>query len=318
VTYRTKATVLAVINAALVTVFILGVVFNPERVVLRSALYSWLDVKQTDSVERITVNNENEITLIRKGGGWTVLYDGNEYPARQFRVNDFIDILTKRAAYPVYSTSETSHERLSLTDDTSSRVTVTGTERPLLDLHIGLQDVTGKNIFLRKEGQNEVRSGADIFSGYVYQNPLFWCNLRLIPETETGKLDLTSVMRLTVTPPAGEDGQVRPRIFTREGRAWDSNLNMRLDMDKTDSYVRDVLNTSGDGFAEDRAATDPDLNDCGILLEFEDGATKTVRFGPEDNGKRYAAVSGSTLVYSVPSYAILRLFPDISTFSGDL
>jgi hypothetical protein len=316
VTYKPKITILAVINAALVLIFILGVIFNPERVDSRSSLYSWLDVKQTDSVGRITVNNrEDEITLVRKDGGWTVVNDGKEYPARQFRVSDFIDILTKRAAYPVYSSSDASHERLSLTDDTSFRVTVSGLAgRPLLDLHIGLQDITGKNIFLRKEGQNEVRSGADIFSAYVYQDPLFWCNLRLFPETETGKLDLTAVRRLTVYPPAGEGG---PRIFIREDNVWTSNINVRLDMDKVDSYVRDVLNVSGDGFAGDKAATDPDLNDCRILLELEGGSIRTVRLGPEDGGKRYAAVSGSTLVYSVPSYAILRLFPDISTFSGD-
>jgi hypothetical protein len=88
-------------------------------------------------------------------------------------------------------------------------------------------------------------------------------------------------------------------------------------MDKVDSYVRDVLNTSGDGFADDRAVTDPDLNDCRILLELEGGGIKTVRLGPEDNGKRYAAVSGSNLVFSVPDRAVFRLFPNISTFSEE-
>ena len=328
-TYKLKINILGGVIAALVLVLIFSFIFDPERIVSRSAAYSWLDPRQKDAIDRISINNgSEEIILVLKSGNWLVVNNGKEYPARQIRVDDFITALTKSAPYPVRSSSSSSHERLSLTGDGSVRVTVTGgAGRPLLDLLIGQSDVTGNELFMRKQGQNEVRSGEDIFSTYVNSSLNSWYNLRLFPETENGKLDVTSVQRLTVYPPAvydsdsddpeGSPGDEEnpPRTFTRRNRTWTFNFYLVApDMERVDSYIRDILNTSGDDFADYVDPSDPDLHDCRILLELGDGSIKTLRLGPEKDGKRFAVVTGSQLVYSVPGWAAQRLFPDMETF----
>jgi hypothetical protein len=165
---------------------------------------------------------------------------------------------------------------------------------------------------MRKQDQNEVRSGEDIFSPFVNSAPNSWYNLRLFPETESGKLDVTSVQRLTVYPPTEEGEEIQSYVFTRRGRAWTSTFT-EPDSGRVDSYIQDILNTSGNDFVE-KDSDDPDLHDCRILLELGDGNIKTLRMGPSIDDTRYAVVSGSNMVYSVPSWAVNRIFPDVSDF----
>jgi hypothetical protein len=310
--YKKKITVLSGVIAALALIYILTIVFDPERRGSRSAAYSWLDAAQNDRISGITITKPDEtITLARNGGKWFVSRDGKDYPAKDIRVEDFIAALSKRAPYPVRSSSASAHERLSLTEPGAIRVTVAaGAGLPLLNLLIGQPDITGQNVYLRRQGQNEVRSGEDIFSTYTGGTLASWYNLRLFPETETGKLDAASVQRLTVYPPPAEDGDDSPLIFSRKEKIWSFNFELaNPDMARVESYIRDILNTSGDDFVADASPSDPLFKNSRVVLELGDGSIRTLRFGPpEENGNRYAAISGSDWVYSVPEWAIRRIF----------
>jgi hypothetical protein len=317
-TYNLKIKVLTGVIGALALILVFSFIFDPERVNSRSSMYSWLDASQKDAIDRITINNGNEVfALVLRNGDWYVSNDDKEYPAKQLRVEDFITALTKSAPYPVRSSNAASHERLSLTEG-SPRVTVTGgAGLPLLDFFIGNNDTSGTGIYMRKQGQNEIRTGEDLFTSFVGSNPNSWYNLRLFPETESGKLSLSSVQRLTVYPPADEDGkEIQPFIFTRRGRAWTSTVIADPDSGKVDSYIQEILNTSGNDFI-DKDSNDLDLHDCSILLDIGDGTIKTLRMGPEENGVRYGVVSGSNMVYGVPSWAVNRIFPEVATFSNE-
>jgi len=320
-TYNKKFTVLSGIIAFLVIVYILTIIFDPERRGARSAAYSWLEPGQKEQITGITIAQSDEtITLVRNGGKWFVSNNGKDYPARDIRIEDFIAALSKRAPYPVRSSSASAHERLSLTENNAVRVTVTaGAGLPLLSLLIGQADLTGQSVYLRKQGQNEVRSGEDIFTSYTNATLTSWYNLRLFPETENGRLTAANVQRLTVYLPKnrGEDGP--PQIFTRQGKAWTFNIELaNPDMGKVDAYIRDILNTSGENFNDYVTPSDPMFNDSRIVLELGDGSIRTLRFGPPDeNGELYAAVSGSDWVYTIPGWASDRLFVDTGFFEEE-
>jgi len=319
--YKKKLSVLSGIIAALALIYILTIIFDPERRGARSAAYSWLDSAETGKISGITIANKDEvINLARNGGKWFVSHDGKDYPAKTARVEDFIAALAKRAPYPLRSSSASSQERLSLTDDQSTRVTVAaGAGLPLLNLLIGQSDLTGQNVYLRKQGQNEIRSGEDIFSIYTKSGITAWYNLRLFSESEGGKLDAAYVQRLTVYPPANDNGETHPLIFTRKGKEWTFNFELaHPDIKRVDNYIRDIINTSGDDFAASVASSDSMFNNSRIVLELGNGSVYTVRLGPPDeDGKCYAAVSGSDWVYSIPEWVIQRLFPGAESFEVD-
>ncbi|MDR0456417.1 MAG: DUF4340 domain-containing protein [Treponema sp.] len=322
--YKKKLTVLSGIIAALALIYMVTVIFDPERRGARSAAYSWLEPAGAARISGITIaNGEETVSLARNGGKWFVSHDGKDYPAKDLRVEDFIAALAKRAPYPLRSSSASSHERLSLTEEQSTRITVAaGAGLPLLSLLMGQSDLTGQNVYLRKQGENEVRSGEDIFSVYTQSAPAAWYNLRLFPESENGKLDVVHVQRLTVYPPPFTDNgeEVPLRIFTRKGREWTFNFELaRPDMAKVDNYIRDILNTSGDDFVSSVAPSDSLFNNSRIVLELGNGSINTVRLGPPDeDGKCFAAVSGSDWgVYSISAWASRRLFPDTESFEVD-
>ncbi|MDR2922216.1 MAG: DUF4340 domain-containing protein [Treponema sp.] len=318
-TYKNKLIVLSSVIAALAIVYIITIFFDPQRAGSRSDLYSWLEPGQNDKITGISITKEGEtaaqetINLSRNGGKWFVTHDGKDYPARQVRVDDFIAALAKRGSYPVYSSSASSHERLSLTPDRAAQVTVSaGAGLPLLTLLIGQTDITGQNVYLRKQGQNEVRSGEDRFSSYTAAALSSWYNLRLFPENEEGKFNEQDIQRLIVYHP----GEETPRIFTRSGREWTFNFELpNPDISKINSYLRDILGVSGDDFAGGISPSDSMFNTSRIILELGNGATTTLRLGPADeNGRCYATVSGSDIVYSIPGWAAGRLLVDKKNF----
>jgi hypothetical protein len=315
-TYNKKFTVLSGIIAALAVIYFLTIIFDPERVGSRSAAYSWLEPGQHDRISGITIAKADEtITLVRNGGKWFVSNNGKDYPARDMRIEDFIAALSKRVPYPVRSSSASSHDRLSLTEEKAVRVTVAaGAGLPLLNLLIGQGDLTGQSVYLRKQGQNEVRSGEDIFTSYTRPPLTSWYNLRLFPETENGKLSAANVQRLTVY-----HNNSPPQIFTRSGKAWTFNFEVaNPDMGKVDNYIRDILNTSGDDFVYDIMPSDSLFNHSRIVLELGDGAIRTIRFGPpEENGELMAAVSGSDWVYTISSWVSDRLFVEPDFFESE-
>jgi len=320
--YKKKLTILSSIVGALALVYLLTFVFDSERMGSRADAYSWLDPALKDRIDGISIENGNEtIALVRKVGEWHVSRDGRDYPARSLRVDDLIGALTKRAPYPVRTTSASSHERLSLTQGQAARITINaGAGLPLLDLLIGSGDVMGQSVYLRKMDQNEVRSGEDVFSAYARSPQNSWLNLRLFPETESGKLDVTSVQRVTVYPPAEEGEGIPSYSFTRRNREWviSGTELVNPNMGKIDSYVRDILNTSGDDFDDSVSASDPMFNDGRVVLDLGDGSTRAIRLGPpEDDGRRLATVSGSNLVYSLLSWTSERLFTNPYYFESD-
>ena len=317
-TYKKKLAVLSATIAVLAVVYIVTFIFDPERAGSRSDAYTWLEQGQKDRISGISIASVHEtISLERKEGKWFVSRDGKNYPARDVRVEDFIETLTKRAPYPVRTSSASSHERLSLTEGTATRVTVTGGAGPLLlNLLIGQEDITGQNVYLRRQGNNEVRSGADIFSVYTGSTINSWFNLRLFPETESGKLDAAAVQRLTVYQEAHDDEIApSPQIFTRSGKEWTLNADIaEPDMDKVNTYIRNILNTTGNDFVDNVRPSDPLFNNSRLVLEFGDGSIRTIRLGPEEDGSRLATVTGSDLVFSLPAWTSQRLFAEADFF----
>jgi hypothetical protein len=317
-TYKNKIFTLSGVIAALAVVYILTIVFDPQRRGTRSDLYSWLEPGQNDRITGISIKKEGEtaspetasqetVNLSRNGGKWFVTRGATDYPARQARVEDLLAILSKRAPYPVRSSSASSHERLSLTPDKAAQITVSaGAGLPVLSLLIGQADITGQNVYLRKQGQNEVRSGEDKFSLYTSSLASAWFNLRLFPENEEGKLNESDIQRLIVYPPEEET----PMIFTRSGREWTFNFSLsNPDFIKVDSYLREILTLSGEDFADDISSSDSMFNASRIILELGSGVSKTLRVSPADEkGRRYATVSGADYVYSIPAWAGNRLF----------
>jgi len=305
-TYKKKLIVLLSIIAALTLIYTASLVFDDERVSTRSASYVWMDSRLVTRVNRIVFSVEESIVeLVKKNNEWFVLNDGIEYPARQARIEDFLALFTQRVRSPVRYSNAASHASLGVDAETASRITVYGENSALLDILIGYEDNTGKEVYIRRAGQNEVRSGEYLITVYLRGRPGSWYNLKLFPESEDGRLTVENVQRLLVY----EEGS--PLVYSRSNRGWTVS-GVDASLDAVETYIRMVIITEGDDFSE-VSTDDPVLDHSRIVLELGNGGIRTIRLSEADEtGRRLAHVSGSPYVYSLPSWSVQRLFMDIS------
>ncbi|GHV92127.1 hypothetical protein AGMMS50268_26300 [Spirochaetia bacterium] len=320
--YKQKRCLLSAVVGLLALVYALSFVFDPQQVDKRSDAFTWLDPRFLDQIDAVEIYGPAADTrLVRRNNAWFVSADGAEYPARQFRVEDFLGALTRRGVWPVQARSASAHERLGLAEAAASRIVVRGgAGLPLLDLLAGNGNLSGRGIYLRKAGQNEARSGEDRLSGYISGPRSSWYNLRLFPDSETGvnataSITVDSVQRLTVYPPAGR-GMNGPAVFTRSGSGWSINgiALSQPENNKADTYIRGILNIEGEDFISPSAGPEA-FDDGRLVLELGDGSIRTVRIGPPgESDQRCAVVSGSPYVYALTSWAVDRLFRDASFF----
>ncbi|MDR2246952.1 MAG: DUF4340 domain-containing protein [Treponema sp.] len=329
-TYKKQVLILLVVTAVLGAIFTGTLILTPERLNSRNAAYTWLEMKWAEQAGRIEISGggNEPLALVNRNAVWYVESEGVEYPAKQGRVADLLRLLSTRGAYPLRGSAASSHERLGVGEN-ASRIVVRGAgAAPLLDLLVGDGDATGREVYLRKSGQNEVRSGEDQFTVYLSPSPTAWYNLRLFPQEGSGALSLDMVQRVTTVspPPSGEDGgegfPSAPLVITRNGSGWtvEGVVADDLDASRIDPYIRAILDAEGDGFAASVTPEDPVFNEGIIQMELGDGAARTIRLGAVlptgegDVGKRIAVISGSRYVYTLAEWTVNRLFRDAAYF----
>jgi hypothetical protein len=274
--------------------------FDPEKINQRASVYAWLDEQYLSYIDRIEITGLYGNTVLeRKNNVWVMvgtLPDGNvqEYPVKQYRVEDLLDSLTKKRNYPIRS-SAADTGILGLGAE-ASRITIRGgAGLPLLDLLIGFADASGKEIFLSRAGQKEIRSGADIFTIYTESPPSFWYDLRLFPGLSPEMVQRVHVSSIT---PLEEEYTV-----SRRNSGWfieDTNSPFP----GGESWVRSIVEAQGDDFV-----LSPEIEISGsLILELENGGIRILILGsPMSDGKRTALVSGSALSYSLTEWTVNRL-----------
>ena len=311
-TYKNKLICLVSVITAFVLLYAGSFVFSADFSRTRSSLYVWMDSGNLERVNRISISTviADDFELVKRNNLWYVVQHEQVFPARQLRVDDFLRIFTTRASLPVRSENVTSHERYGL-DETASRVTIYDNNSVLLDLLVGYDDIMGLESFFRRAGQNEVRSGDNSLNAYLYGQISGWFNLRLIPGSEGSALNSGDVQRISVYTPEGQ------QIFTRRNRRWEITGIDVINPDTTaiENYIRTILNTEGDSFAEIDLYEDDIFTHSRITLEFGTGRVTTIYFSePDEYQRRFARVSGSEYIYSIPMWAGTRLFMEPSSF----
>ncbi|MDR3161621.1 MAG: DUF4340 domain-containing protein [Spirochaetaceae bacterium] len=314
--YKKKLTILLALTGFLGAVYVGSLVFDPERVNTRDASYRWLDPEQAGRADRIEISRPGEeaLTLVRNNGGWFVARENAEYPAKEGRVEDFLRFFTTRASFPIRSASAASHERFGLTEAAAARIVIRAGSASLLDLLTGNGDALGRDLYLRRNSQDEVRSGEDRVSSYLNSAPSSWYMLRLFPET--GSLSPDAVQRLTVSLPPNEEGEAGGTYtLMRDGGNWVREAGGVLDNPKVESYIRAVIEAEGEDFVPDMEPGDPVFTEGAITLSLGDGSTRFIRLGPVlESGSRGATVSGSSYVYALAAWTVNRIFRDAAEF----
>ncbi|MDR1909875.1 MAG: DUF4340 domain-containing protein [Spirochaetaceae bacterium] len=317
--YRKKVTILSVITGALALTYAALLVFSPDRIAARGAYYAWLEAGAAEQADRIELGGGDPLNLVKRGGDWYAEYQGEEYPARASRVEDLLAALSGREAYALRGGSASAHERLGLGEGSAARIVlrrgVSG--EVLLDLLAGNYDATGREVYYRKAGLDEVRSGSSRIMDFLSFSRASWYDLRLFPKGQDISLDRVS--RVTVIPPA--EGEAETLILERDRQGWlvEGLPREDIDVSKIEPYIRTILSAEGDDYILPEG---DDFSAGRIVLETAEGSLY-IRLGAElpresDTApvKRRARVSPSERVLSLSSWTLSRLFQNRDYFSS--
>jgi hypothetical protein len=314
--YKKKLILLSGLTALLALIYAAALIFDPERVNARNAAFVWLDAEGADRADSIVISRQGEeiVSLARKNGLWFVPAEGIDLPVKQARVEDLFRILSARGAYPLRASSAASHERLGLAEGTAARIIIRGGAGayPLLDLLVGNQDAAGREIYLKRQGQDEVRSGDTRIASYVNGTAGSWYDLRLFPEGSGGTIDTGMVQRLSVDYPGGI---AEPLTLSRSGTGWTMG-SLSADTQRVELYIRSILDAEGEDFLP--VPDSPVFNEGRITLELGDGTNRIIRCGPldEEGKRRSAQITGSPYVYQLAEWTLGRLFREASYFAA--
>ncbi|MDR3302340.1 MAG: DUF4340 domain-containing protein [Spirochaetaceae bacterium] len=312
--YNKKLITLAGITGALVIIYVLSFVLSPQTRASRAARWTPLDGKTALVAAAIELEGigRERVTLIKEGEAWFVSTEegaeegAQKKPARSDRVDDLLSALTREDFYPVRSRSASSWEKFGVSENPASKIVVkdAGKEK-LLELDLG--EVSGNEIYLRRAGEDTVRSTADIFSAFVSGGGASWRDTRLFPDHDKQQLTVESVQRLRVAPSAPEE----PFSIVREKGAWQFDGSAEaVDSAAVTAAIRFILDCSGDDFIPDLAPFANQFSGSAgkIILEIGDGTAHTLTLGPKFEGKQSARVSSSPYIYGLADWTVSRLF----------
>jgi hypothetical protein len=308
-TYKKKIIYLSALIAVLALLYTGSLVFNSERSNNKNASYIWLDPKFARKIDRIILNTEElKLELFKKKDDWFVLYNNSEYPARRARIEDFISIFSSRSAWPVRASEASSHARFALERD-APRLSMYGENAVYLDILFGNNDKTGREIYVRKFGNDEVRSGDNTFVFFINGTAASWYNLRFFPESENGKISVEDVQRFSLY----NEGETV--IISRANRSWEVSGVNNPDMKKIEDYISIVINSEGDDFLDSVSSNDSRLNHSRIVIEFGNGKISTIRISAADeDNSRFAHISGSDYIYTIPLWVSARILRNAASF----
>lgn len=311
--YKNKLIFLLSLIGALTLLYIGSFIFTNERSDIRSASYVWIEERLASRINKIDIKTDSQnIELVKKNSEWFVLLDNIEYPARHLRIEDFINVFTKRDYWPVRASNAQTHASFGLDSAQADRITFNDSATILLDVLVGYDNVLGNEISMRKFAQNEVRSGDNRVKTYITSPVSSWFNLKLFPEEGGKTWSHNDVQNLTVN----NEGQ--RLVISKSGRTWTVSNTENPDRANVENYISTILSAEGNNFEGLLQDTNRDqFTHSSIIVEFGNGNIVTVNFSePDESGRRLAIVSNRDYVYSIPAWSGGRLFRDAASFEG--
>ncbi|MDR2702338.1 MAG: hypothetical protein LBB72_07900 [Spirochaetaceae bacterium] len=319
--YKKKLIILGASAVFLALVYLVTLFFDPSRINARNERFTWLPPGAREEADKIEISgsSDEKFELVLRHDRWFALLDGTggpqEVPVKQGRVDDIFRLLGTRGAFPRRGSSASSHKNLGLTTDGYRLIIRGGAGLPLLDLLIGQDDVSGKEVFLRKNGENEFRSGDRLIGSYVKADKNSWYDLKLFDEASVEQVQRVRVTFLDYSGPEDETpliGYIDYNI-TRSAENWIMEGDSTpLDKDKTETWIRGILEVQGDNFLSPQN----DFTAARIVVELGDGSTLRLQIGEAiEDGKAPALTGNKPYVYSLPRWTATRILRERGYFN---
>ena len=314
--YKKKLLLLGSTAALLALVYILTLLLDPARANARNERFTWLPSGSRDMADRIEITKDGDkLELVLRNGAWFAIIDSMEIPVKQGRVDDLFRLLSTRGIFPLRGSNAASHAELGL--DGSARLVIRGgAGLPLLDLLAGKDDPSGREVFLRKNGENEFRSGDRLIGTYITGEKTSWFDMNLFDETSITQVQRMLVRYFDYYGTGDEISELPYSDFTitRSGEDW--IMDGALNKDTVESWIWTILEAQGENILPPRDEFDGSFAiAASIRIELGDGSALELEVEqPGEDGKSCITVGGKPYRFVFSRWITARLLRSRESF----
>jgi hypothetical protein len=311
--------ILSVVVAALILLYVLGVVFSPANRRRREMETPLFQILNKEMIAHIAVTSGQETLELRKAGDdWTVRISGVYFPASGTRVNAFLDhIISLKRSKRVSDDPET-WEDFEVTETLGRRLILAGAEdKTLVNLFIGKPGVGGEGTYVRQEGSEEVIEADKSFSYYMNLEPRFWSHLKLFPEN----LDFRDIVRLNLKRRDGFAAGAESFVYALvrdENQDWivEGRPDLALSNERIDRLSGALADFEGTeflvGIPREEAGFDSPSAEISFTTADEREFRLLVGSARPDTEQYYVCLDGQTYCYLAASWRLENILKSLS------
>jgi Domain of unknown function (DUF4340) len=184
--------------AVLLALFVLGIVFSPDRVQARAAGQPLLPGVLPQNIVGIdiSVGGKLVMSLRRTASGWELPSGPRLYPASADRITTFLRVVSGLTRTSLVSRDATHLAELGLAPDSARLVVLhQAAGKPDLAFDVGARGPGGDADYVRVRGEQSVYLARGQVSFFLSQEPSSWYELHVLPDDVQG----TTVSSVTVS-----------------------------------------------------------------------------------------------------------------------
>jgi hypothetical protein len=317
--YEKKVIVLASVFAALMLIWIAGLVFSPERMAARSESVRLISGKASD-VASISLkaggpagSAASTIELALSGGAW-VLVDGQaRFPVQSSRVTGFINELAGISRLRKLASSKESWAGFQLGEAEAKRATLKDAAgKVLADLYLGGYGPTGSELYLRRALSDASYAAETGIASYFGYGRSAWLDLKLL-----GDIKESEVQSFAIKSGIALDGAGKPPLnldysMRRDAQGWKAGA-ASIDAEGASALLRSIVGLQGEDYVASPPAEAFAKIGARIDLELGSGRSLSLEVGSAAGTDRfYARLGGKGLVSLVSSFNLRNCLKSLS------
>jgi hypothetical protein len=203
---RARLLTLGSVLAGLLALFILGIVFSPDRIQARSSgqpLLPGITAQQVDGID-IAVMGAPRVRLRRTATGWEAPSDARPLPAKPFpasadRIALFLRNVTDLRRSSLVASDARHLAELGLSAETARLLVLYRAGSPDVGLLVGKRGPGGDADYVQVQGQGQAQASVYLARGsmsyFLAQDPSYWYERHVLPDDVQG----TTIAAITVS-----------------------------------------------------------------------------------------------------------------------
>lgn len=243
--FQKKLRQLVGLDAALVVLIVLGIVFSPTEAKARSTRRNLLS--GTDAVASIHIDGAEPITIVKSGTDWLLRSADGDLPADAPRVQAFLKAVDAVESMEPVAQDASSWQSLGLSGDSSRHVRLLDAKGATIsDFIVGRYATSPNAVYMALSGSTEAFSVHSGMASYVQGARASWLDLRawLTPPAVEAVQEVEVHGKVKTV-----DGRSVTESYTiaRSGNGWKSG-STTLDAPSVEAMIRAIAAIRGEDY----------------------------------------------------------------------